>query len=82
MEIDYWPYIDLKEVVGWVGGSLGPPPSTYSTLLPNLLLPPSEGSQMTNQFINEEISMLFCLEKFYGWMGGCGIAIIATSSTD
>ena len=36
---------------------------------------------MTNQFIHEEISMLFCSEKFYGWVGGGGgdIAIIATS---
>ena len=39
---------------------------------------------MTNQFIYEEISMLFCSEKFYGGGGGGGgggdIAIIATSS--
>ena len=42
---------------------------------------PPEGSQMTNQFIHEEISMLFCSEKFHGWwVVGGGIAIIATSS--
>ena len=41
-------------------------PPSYSSLLPNLLLPPPEGSQMTNQFIHEEVSMLFCSEKFYG----------------
>ena len=35
-----------------------------------LLLTPPEGSQMTNQFIHEEISMLFCAEKFYGGGGG------------
>jgi len=35
---------------------------SYSTLL----LSPPKGSQMTNQFIHEEISMLFCSEKFYG----------------
>ena len=29
---------------------------------------PPEGSQMTNQFIHEEISMLFCSEKFSGWV--------------
>ena len=38
---------------------------------------------MTNQFIPEEISMLFCAEKFYGGGGGGGggggIAIIVTS---
>ena len=34
---------------------------------------------MTNEFIHEEISMLFCQEKFPGWVGG-DIAIIATSS--
>ena len=33
---------------------------------------------MTNQFIQKEISMLFCSEKFYG--GGGYIAIIASSS--
>ena len=37
---------------------------------------------MTNQFTHEEISMLFCSEKFSGWwvvvVGD--IAIIATSS--
>ena len=41
---------------------------------------PPEGSQMTNQFIHEEISM-FCSEKFSGggggWMGD--IAIISSS---
>ena len=41
-------------------------PPSYSTLLPNLLLTPPEGCQMTNQFIHEEISMLFCSEKFHG----------------
>ena len=45
---------------------------------------PPEGSQMTNQFIHEEISMLFCSEKFNGWwqvvVVGGDIAIIATSS--
>ena len=39
---------------------------------------------MTNQFIHEEISMLFCAEKFYGGGGGGGgggyIAIIVSSS--
>ena len=41
---------------------------------------------MTNQFIHEEISMLFCSEKFGGWVGGGGgvgggdNAIIASSS--
>ena len=39
---------------------------------------------MTNQIIHEEISMLFCSEKFGGWVGGGGgggdIAIIVTSS--
>ena len=58
-------------------------PPSNSTLLPNLLLTPPEGSQMTNQFIHEEISMLFCAEKFAGWclvVGGGDIAIIATSS--
>ena len=54
-------------------------PPSYSTLLPNFLLPPPEGSQMTNQFIHEEISMLFCSEKFYGWWWWRQ-AIIATSS--
>ena len=34
---------------------------------------------MTNKFIHEEISMLFCSEKFPGWVVG-DIAIIATSS--
>ena len=43
-------------------------PPSYSSLLPNLLLPPPEGSQMTNQFIHEEISMLFCSENFSGWV--------------
>ena len=42
---------------------------------------PPEGSQMTNQSIHEEISMLFCSEKFSGggggWMGD--IAIISSS---
>ena len=34
---------------------------------------------MTNQFIPEKISTLFCSEKFAGWVGGGGgIAIIAT----
>ena len=41
-------------------------PPRYSSLLPKLLLTPPEGSQMTNQFIHEEISMLFCSEKFHG----------------
>ena len=37
---------------------------------------------MTSEFIQEEISMLFCSEKFYGGGGGGGgdIAIIASSS--
>ena len=36
---------------------------------------------MTNQFIPEEISMLYCAEKFYGGGGGGGyIAIIVSSS--
>ena len=43
-------------------------PPSYSSLLPNLLLTPPEGSLMTNQFIHEEISMLFCSEKFVGWV--------------
>ena len=38
---------------------------------------------MTNQFIHEEISMLFCSEKFYGGGGGGGwwwyIAIIESA---
>merc|ERR1719270_299393 len=64
-------------------------PPCYSSLLPKLLLPPPKGSQMTNQFIHEEISMLFCSEKFYGWwvvgggwwvVGGWRQSIIASSS--
>ena len=37
---------------------------------------------MTSEFIQKEMSMLFCSEKFSGWVvgGGGGIAIIATSS--
>ena len=39
---------------------------------------------MTNEFIQEEISMLFCSEKFHGGGGGGGggggIVIIASSS--
>ena len=38
---------------------------------------------MTSEFIQEEISMLFCSEKFHGGGGGGGggyIAIIASSS--
>ena len=39
---------------------------------------------MTNQFTHEDISMLFCSEKFHGGGGGGGwvgdIAIIASSS--
>ena len=35
---------------------------------------------MTNQFIHEEISMLFCSEKFYRWVVGGDIAIIESSS--
>ena len=63
--------------MGWVGGTLGPPPSLYILFL----LPPPKESQMTNQFIHEEISMLFCSEKFPGgWVGGGDIATIATSS--
>ena len=31
---------------------------------------------MTSKFIQEDISMLFCSEKFSGWVGG-DIAIIA-----
>ena len=38
------------------------------------------GSHMTSEFIHKEMSMLFCLEKFSGWVGGGGFAIIATSS--
>ena len=55
-------------------------PPNYSTLLPNLLLPPPEWSHMTNQFTHEEISKLFCSEKFYG--GGLvgGMEIRAWSS--
>ena len=42
------------------------PPPSYSSQLLLLTL----GSQMTNQFIHEEISMLFCsAEKFYGGGG-------------
>ena len=41
-------------------------PPSHSILLPNLLLTPPEVSQMTNQIIHEEISMLFYLEKFSG----------------
>ena len=52
-------------------------PPSYSAPLPNLLLPPPKESQMTSQFMHEEISMLFCSEKFSG--GGGGIAIIASS---
>ena len=40
-----------------------------------------EGSQITNQFIHEEISMLFCSEKFHGgWVVVGDIAIITSSS--
>ena len=46
-------------------------PPSYSSILPNLLLtPPPKGSQMTNEFIHEEISLLFCSEKFHGGAGG------------
>ena len=72
--------------MGWVSGTLGPPPSLYILFLQppptsflflpatppssqtssQLVLPPPKGSQMTNQYIHEEISMLFCSEKFHG----------------
>ena len=45
------------------------PPSYSSQTSTYLLLPPPEGSQMTNEFIHEEISMLFCSEKLYGGGG-------------
>ena len=47
-------------------------PPSYSSLLPNLLLPPPEGSQKTNQIIHEDISILFCSEKLPGsWWWYC-----------
>ena len=71
-------YIDLKKlcsgyVESWDLLLLILP--RYSTLLPNLLRtlsPPSEGSQMTNQIIHEDISILFCSEKLPGsWWWYC-----------
>ena len=71
-------YIDLKKlcsgyVESWDLLLLILP--RYSTLLPNLLRtlsPPSEGSQMTNQIIHEDISILFCSEKLPGsWWWHC-----------
>ena len=40
------------------------PSSQTSSQFP---LPPPQGCQMTSEFIQEEISMLFCSEKFSGW---------------
>ena len=79
-EIGEGPLIDLKKLRGPPPSfyilSLSPPTSFLflpatppsSQTSSQVLLPPPEGSQMTNQFIQDEISMLFCSEKFYGWV--------------
>ena len=57
-------------VGGWNPETSSFLPHSHPLTSSHLLLTPPNGSQMTNQFLNEEISMLFCSEKFYGGGGG------------